>query len=239
MLKFIVCDDNEEIIEHVKFIINKVMISLDYDYKVCRFKKYNEALEQVINDSEEHKIYILDVQMPNMSGIDIAEKIREKDWNSVIIMLTAYNEYKNDVFSSRLMVLDYINKNSNYEKVLEKSLKIALNVLNNKKILYFHFKNVLYRIPYDEILYIKAGLNKKSIIVGVKGNKYEVNRPLHDLYSELKPYFCQSHRSYIVNVQNVKKIDPINNCVTFKNDKMAKILSQRMKKGFEDYVRNF
>lgn len=239
MLKFIICDDNENIVEKVKLIVNKVMMPLDYDYKTLRFKEYSETLGKIIKNNDEQKIYILDVQMPNLSGIEMAERIRKYDWNSIIIMLTAYGEYKNDVFTSRLMVLDYINKCSNYEKTLENSLKTALTILDGKKILFFNFKNVLHRIPYDEILYIKAGLNKKSYIMCTKGTEYEVNKPLHILYDELKPYFCQSHRSYIVNVSKVKKINHKDDTITFKNGQTLPLLSQRMKKGFEEYVRNF
>lgn len=239
MLRFVICDDDVQIVERARLVVNKVMMPLDYDYKICRFKEYNETLGKIIKNSDEQKIYILDIQMPNMSGIEIAEKIRKTDWNSIIILLTAFGEYKNDVFTSRLMVLDYINKKTNYEKTLEKTIKTALTILNGQKLLFFTFKNVLYRIPYDEILYIKASLNKKSIIVSSKGIEYEVNKPLHKLYAELKPYFHQSHKSYIVNVTKVKSVNTPYDTITFKNGKTLPLLSKRMKKEFEEYVRNY
>lgn len=238
MLKFVICEDNEEFAKKVKFIIDKVMIPYDYDYRALHFKECDKKLAQIITDTTEPKIYILDIQLPKLSGVEIAERIRKYDWKSIIIMLTAFNEYKNDIFAKRVMVLDYIDKRK-YEKTLEDTLKKALAIVNEEKYLYFKFDNVLQRVAHNDILYVKAALNKKSIIVCRKGVEYEVNKPLYRLHEELKPHFYKAHKSYLVNVNNIKSVNTAINTVTFKNGVSEPLMSNRLKKGLAEYVKRF
>ena len=86
------------------------MIKNNLAYKKYSFKDYDEKFYKKIDEDLTAKIYILDIQLPKLSGVEIAERIRKYDWKSIIIMLTAFNEYKNDIFAKRVMVLDYIDK---------------------------------------------------------------------------------------------------------------------------------
>ena len=109
MLQFVICDDDKEFIEKVKLEIGKVMMKIDEEYKTYLFTEANENLVKMIK-SDTPKIYILDVQMPKINGIELASKIRQQDYKSIIIMLTSFNDYKNDIFAKKVMALDYINK---------------------------------------------------------------------------------------------------------------------------------
>ena len=109
MIKYIVCEDNKDVTKEVSFIINKVMMSSEYDYKVIKFDDYNDKLLNLIKEENDQKVYILDIGLPSMTGLDIAELIRKYDYNSIIIILTINNYCKGDALSSRLMVLDYIH----------------------------------------------------------------------------------------------------------------------------------
>ena len=95
MLQFVICDDDKEFIEKVKLEIGKVMMKIDEEYKTYLFTEANENLVKMIK-SDTPKIYILDVQMPKINGIELASKIRQQDYKSIIIMLTSFNDYKND-----------------------------------------------------------------------------------------------------------------------------------------------
>ena len=52
----------------------------------------------------------------------------------------------------------------------------------------------------------------------------------------LKGNFKQSHKSCIVNVDNILTVDSCNNIITFINGKHTNLLSSRMRKSFEEYV---
>lgn len=102
MIRFVICDDNVEVVEKTRLIVNKVMMPYDYDYKITRFKSYNSTFESIIKNNDEQKIYILDIELPGTTGLDIADKIREHDWNSIIIILTSHYECQDLVFEGRM-----------------------------------------------------------------------------------------------------------------------------------------
>lgn len=240
MLRFVICDDNPEILEKTRLIVNRVMMPYDYDYKVDRFDNYTPELEKIITNNDEQKIYILDIELPKgTSGFDIADKIRERDWNSIIIFLTSHNECKDVVFETRLMVLDFISKFAKFEKTLEKTLKSALNIMNQKRILNYKYCNSTYRIPFDEILYIKVFPVKQTTIFTIDGEEYVTNTNLKELLVELEPVFKRCHKNCIVNVEKVREVNVNDETITFKNGVTEKLMSTRMKRGFAEYVRKY
>ena len=119
MLRFITCDDNNEALEKTVLSIRKIMMPYDYDYKINKFNSYNEQLKEIIKEKGDQKVYLLDIELPKVSGLEIASEIRESgDWESMIIFVSVHPECKDDIFFSRLMALDFISKFSNIGKLL-------------------------------------------------------------------------------------------------------------------------
>ncbi len=239
MIKYIVCEDNKEVTKEINFIINKAMMSSEYDYKVIKFDDYSDKLLNVIKEGNNQKVYILDIGLPSMTGLDIAELIRKYDYNSIIIILTINNYCKGDALSSRLMVLDYISKQNDYKKILEKTLKTALTVLEQKKILKFEYYNTLYRYSYDEILYIKSNFGTVSTIVLENGEEIQINKTLLYLKKELGSSFDYSQKGCLVNIDKIKKLDLYNKEITFINDVKINKVSYKLGRELKQYVRNY
>ena len=241
MIKFILYDDEEETFTKTSSIINKIMMKYECDYRIEKFTKYDYNLEKFMKHDDSQKIYLLDIEVPRVTGLDLATKIRKHDWNSIIIFLTAYEQYKKNVFSERLMIFDYICKDAKYEKQLEECIKTSIVALEkNNRLLKYKFNSITYRIPINEILYIvKVPFNKKCTIYTIKNERYEIGGTIEKVKQKLGKEFKQSHKSCIVNVENIKLIDSCSNIITFKNGKTIDLLSTRMRKSFEDYVLNY
>ena len=241
MLRFITCDDNTEALEKTVLAIRKIMMPYDYDYKISKFTKYNEELEKTIKSEEDQKIYILDIELPKVSGLEIASEIRENgDWESMIIFVSAHPECKDNIFFSRLMAIDFISKYFNYEKRLEESLTKVLDIYNAKNTLVFNYDYITYRVPVSKILYIeKLTGEKKCIIVAENGKKYEVIASLKELRKKLTTDFYQTHKSCLVNTKKISEVDYIENTITFYNEMTTNLISIRRKKGLKEYVGNF
>lgn len=241
MIKFVLYDDKEETFKKTSSIINTTMMKYECDYRIEKFTKYDCDLEKFMRYDNSQKVYLLDVEVPKVTGLDLAAKIRKDDWNSIIIFLTAYEQYRKNVFSERLMILDYVCKKNGYQEQLEKCIKTSITVLNkNDRLLKYKFNSITYRIPINEILYIvKVPLNKKCAIHTIKNEKYEIAGTIEKVKKQLGKEFKQSHKSCLVNVENVKLVDSCSNIITFKNGKTIDLLSTRMRKNFEEYVLNY
>lgn len=238
MIRFIACDDTEEALDKAAKAIQRVMMSYDFDYKISKFTKYDEELHNLIKSKSEQKVYILDVQMPKVSGLEIASEIRDSgDWDSMIIFVSAHPECKDDIFFSRLMALDFISKFFDYKERLEKSLLKVLEIYDKKTVLIFTFDYTTYRVPINKILYIEKVTDEhKCIIATENGKKYEVTSTLKDLANKLNDNFYQTHKKCIVNVKNIDEVDYITNTITFDNKMQTKLLSDRNRKGLKAYL---
>ena len=146
MLKIIVYEDNPICLEKAISAVHKAMGPYNIEYRIGKYLSYNKELEKEVEDEIHKKIYILDIELPEVSGLELAERIREKDWNSIIIFVTSHPECKNDIFYSRLMALDYISKYSSYDKRLQQSVEKAVKILDKKRVLSYKFNHIIYSI---------------------------------------------------------------------------------------------
>ena len=119
MLRFVVCEDNKDFLGRLCNVVNKVMMPYNFEYKISKFTQYSKEVEEIIEKKYEQKVYILDIELGDVSGLEIASEIREHDLESIIIFVTCHNECKNDIFYSRLLAIDFIPKdklwNSRFE----------------------------------------------------------------------------------------------------------------------------
>ena len=240
MLIFIICEDNKEFLNKLSNVINKVMMPYNFEYKINKFTQYDKEVERMIHDNNEIKIYILDIELPVVSGLEIASSIRENDSNSIIIFVTSYPEFKNDIFYSRLVAMDYICKDKLWEDRFFKTIDYTVKSLNKKNVLIFEYNYNTYRIPFSSILYIeKLSDDKKCVIYTIDGESYYIIDTISGLYNKLSPNFYRSHKSCIINLDNVKKINYLDNTITFSNNSCAYLLSNRNKKALKEYVTNY
>lgn len=240
MLRFIICEDNKEFIDKLSIIINKVMMPYNFEYKINKYREYNKEVEELILRKNEQKIYILDIELPIISGLEIASNIRENDLESMIIFVTSHPECQNDIFYSRLLAIDFINKDRLWQKRFEDTILYTIKNINNRRVISFEFNYNSYRLPIDQILYVeKVPENQKCIFVMEDGNTYEIMSSITKLKDKLGANFYQSHKSYLINIDKIKKINYHENTITFQNNETLYILSNRNKKGLREYVANY
>ena len=166
MINFIICDDVKQYRDMVEHIVDSYMMKNKIEYKTHVFDDYDSDFVKIVESKLSFKIYILDIETPTKSGIDIARLIRNKDVDSVLIFLTGHQELGHVVMKNDFLFLSYINKFDNCEQRLKKSLDKALQMLKVKSVIRFKDNGVIYTIPQDDILYItRDSIERKCIIV--------------------------------------------------------------------------
>jgi two-component system LytT family response regulator len=165
-------------------------------------------------------ILFLDIKMPKLDGFDVIELLG--DDTPFIVFVTAYDEYAIKAFEAR--AVDYLLKPVKVER-LAKTLDQIEERIHSKYILPLetiiqdHQKNnlplkrILIRegskihiIPASSIFCIEAQENYVSI--HTKEGSYLKNESMSNLISLLdNKVFCQVHRSYIINVNYLSKIE--------------------------------
>ena len=231
MVEFIICDDNTVIRNNVKNVVSKLMMKNKTEYKINVFKDYDDNFMSKINKTDSNKIYILDIETPTRSGIDVARKIRDKDKQSTIIFLTSHDELAHTVLKSRLNFLTFISKYDDYESNIEEAVIEALKYVGIKRTLEFNEFGVSYNIPLDNILYItKDTFDRKTVIV-TEYNEFKVYYALNKILKELEgSNFVQSHRSCVVNMHRVESVNFNKRIITFDTGHTIDLLSDTYKK---------
>lgn len=155
-------------------------------------------------------IIFLDIQMPELSGIEFA-KILPKE--TKIIFTTAFNQYALEGY--KVNAIDYLLKPISYDDFLKAADKAFewFNTIHKqetyKKDRFILIKSdyKLQRISLDDILYIE-GLKDYVRIYLENGNKIMSLMNMKKLEDHLpKPEFMRTHRSYIVHMTKITTID--------------------------------
>ncbi|MFV0328858.1 MAG: LytR/AlgR family response regulator transcription factor [Lachnospiraceae bacterium] len=212
MLRLAICDDSPDVIEQMEEYIEELKdISLEYDVFFSA-----EELYQYKSDQElEFDLYILDIEMESLSGLELAKKLRQESPYALIVFLTSYSQYVYDVFE--VVTFDFILKPLTFERFRSVMYK-ASDYLHMAKLNFvFSYRKNSYSIPCQTITYIeKAG--RKAFIHTNTDKTYQCNITLEDIWKQLEPrMFSPIHTSCIVNLSEIMKI--VRDELTLKNGK--------------------
>lgn len=228
MINFILCDDEVKYLDLMYDAVTKYMMKNDFEYKVHRFNDYDSHFMKMIGTKLPFKVYILDIETPTRSGIDIARIIRNKDVDSVIIFLTGHQELSNVVIEQEFLFLAFINKFDNCKRRLMRSIDKALKVLKVKRNIKFSDNGITYTIALDDILYItKDSVSRKSIIKTDFG-EFPIGKTLNEMAKIIEDdNFIQTHRACIVNRQRVIGYSKTKRTIVFDNGETTDLVSSR------------
>ena len=230
MINVIICDDNEKDKNNAEKITKKFMERNKLEYKIFTCDDYNKKFNSLVDSNIPFKIYLLDIETPTKSGIDVAREIRRKDIDSVIIFLTAHEELGNIVLKNDLMFLSFINKFDDFENRLNNSLEKSLSLLNKKNTIRFSDRNTIYTININDILYITKDSFERKTIIKTDYTEFKVSKSLFEIVSMLDDRFIQTHRACYINLDRKVTIDRSNKIITFDNGEKIDLLSDKYRK---------
>lgn len=174
---------------------------------------YTNPLEALLYiEKEKVSLIFLDIQMPEITGIQLSKIINKE---TKIIFTTAYPQFALESYD--VSAIDYLLKPIEFDRFYKAVLKIqpkALDQTQNYKSIqkdeFFFFKtdgkNKFSKVFLKDILYIE-GL-KNYVSVYLKDQRIITYSTLKSLVESLpKSNFIQIHKSYIISVKHIDKID--------------------------------
>lgn len=130
MFKIVICDDELLQREELREYIYKVFEEVEEELELLIFNSAEDVLKEkeVLKDTD---IFILDIKMDEVSGMDLAKIIRKENDISEIIFITSLVDYIQEGYIVR--AYRYLLKPINYEE-LKNHLLSCINDINKKKI---------------------------------------------------------------------------------------------------------
>lgn len=209
MINFIIYEDEKKYREKYISIILKVVGKMKIAYRIIEIDKYQKNTLSKIQELVGKKIFILDIEVPGKSGLDLAREIRKNgDWKSPMVIVTTHEQLKNAAFTSRMLMLDFISKFYNCEENLKETLTLSLDIIESNPSLNFQYNGELYQIPYDDILFIEKNVDDIYSTVITRNEKLKIKRTIGNIEVELSKdnRFFRTHRSCIVNLDNITSV---------------------------------
>lgn len=213
--------------------------------KIKEFKKY-------IENGDVNQLYFLDIDIKGeeTKGLEVAQFIRHHNPYAIIVFVTSKSEFATMTFKYKVSALDFIDKDINndaFKNRIKDSILYTKSTLieNTNMVDYFEYsyRGNDVRMPYNDILYIETtGSSHKLRIVG-KNFLKEFYGTITDIQEKDKESqrFYLAHKSFLVNVGNIKDIDRKTMEVVFyeehrcpisrlKTKKLKQILTEKTKK---------
>lgn len=218
MLNFVVCDDNQNMLNKLSKMFDTIFISNNIDATIA-FQSTNP--DEILDFANSHSVdaFILDIQLKSdMSGLDLAQKIREFNKDCYIIFTTGHLEYS--LVAYKLKTFDYIAKPITIERLEETILRLVDDVNGQpKKYIKIDSKNTL--VDESEILYIKR--EGMKLIYHTSSKDYEAYSSFAKMEPFLPDNFIRCHKSFIVNMNKIVHLEPVSNMIYFGDDSCCEI----------------
>ncbi len=204
--KAVIVDDELPICDEIEYLLSQ-----HSDIEVCA--KFTNCVDSLIYILEKKpELVFLDVSMPGMSGMEMAQKLSTMNKPPYIVFITAYPEHAVDAFATP--AVGYITKPITEEKLgqalnkvrnlsakatTEKGSQIAkVCVLAGGKIVPVNKKDIVFIYVKDKDVYVRTRAGEFSAMLTLQ--------EFDNLLTEVN--FLRIHRQYIINLDEVLEITP-------------------------------
>lgn len=226
MLNIAICDDSKSDAIAAKDVISKTAKELHINADVDYYLSASEIENKLLKKKDTLDILILDIDMPQISGLELAKRLRASNLNLLIIFLSNHEEF---VFRAiEFQPFRYIRK-IKLESEMPLAIRSAAKIIEAKrdKQIVLNTDGGEMRIMISEIMYFQT--EKRKISVHLKnGKNILAGKTVSEMIDIInKESFIMIHRSCVVNADYVKNIS--NGIIFLDNDEKLIISRTRYK----------
>lgn len=221
-----ICDDEKEI----RRLLGSKVQKLYGEAEISFYPSGEALLSKEIPD-----ILLLDIQMPGLSGMEIARKLRERDSKVIIIFVTAIEEYVYEAFD--VEALHYLVKpftDDKFKSVMERAIRQWEHGEQYRekegKSIVLMVKGVHVKVSIEDIIY--AEVFNRKVIIHKLNEDIEYYGKMKELEKAAGEDFFRPHRAYLVNFKYVEKY----NSSTIYLEKGTALMS---KEKFPEFVKRY
>lgn len=198
-----VCDDKKEELDTVLSLLDQWQAQHDVPLRRKAFQSGMELMEAA--RQERFTLYLLDVMMPGMDGLECAREIRRFDDTAEIVFLSTSSGFAYESYGVR--ALNYLLKPVRREKLFAVLDQLLLREQKPLESLTLKTGTTIIRLPYSHISYVE--------VIGKHVYFHLADGDVREMVGSLKEYetlllsrseFMRVHRSYIVNMLQVEEL---------------------------------
>lgn len=200
-LKIAVCDDNKIDQNYVTKLLYEYADKNDIIFEIQTFISAEQFLFQY-EEEKDYQMIVLDIEMEKMNGVELAKKLRENNQEIQILFITGYPDYISEGYE--VDALHYLMKPVSAEKLFKVMDKAIENLKVTEKVLFIQDNGEMLKVLAKNIYYVEVFSH--SCIIHTTDGDVETQMSISDLEKNLLEDFIRVHRSYLVNLEQIKKI---------------------------------
>ena len=197
----LVCDDDQQIVDS---IIEELKKKSEETHVALRFYGFSQPSQ--INLSLPYDIALLDIDMGETNGIELARKLRAENGNIVIIFITNFIQYAPEGFE--VQAFRYLLK-ADFSAKLDSYFDSAVQeVLQRKQLVTISINSEIIDVPVNDILYLES--HRRIIVMHLLDEKrpaYQFYGNITELSEKIEPLgFLRIQKSYLVNMEYIESL---------------------------------
>ncbi len=203
MYHIAIAEDEKEFSDQLLEYLEQFQTENGMEFKVSVFYDGAEILKDYKN---EYDAIFLDIEMPQVNGMEAAEKIRDMDEDVVIMFITNMAQYA--IWGYSVGALDFVMKPVNYytfSMKLKRVLKRVEKKEREQQSVLLQLPDGMMKLDIRQIYYVEVQ-NRMLYYYTSKGT-YSVKGTLQSVEKQLENYaFAKCNHWYLVNLKHVKEI---------------------------------
>lgn len=232
MYKVAICDDEIKILRNMHTKISNEFKRRNIEADISDFSDSVAFFNTV--RKEDFDAVFLDIDMPNLNGMEIAGSILENNVNTNIIFVTSHDMLVYDTFKYR--PFGFIRKTYFDDEIIEIIERLIDNIDHDTKSLVFTASKEIKKILIKDIIYIEA--NGNYLIIVMNDKKEKIRATLSSVVNQVGDKLLRCHKGYLININYMSKFSSngilLSNGVTIP---IGRIYEKDVKKYIMNYFR--
>ncbi len=199
--KIAICDDEAKQIQYLSSLVKQWAKVRKHTIVIHVFESAEAFLFHYAEDKA-YDMLILDIEMGEMNGIELARRIRSGSETIQILFVTAYADFIAEGYE--VAALHYLMKPVDENKLSETLDRAVSNLGKAKRFEIFYQDGEAIRIAVDEIVCVEAFAH--CVAVTTTRERYRINETISEMEKILGNGFIRCHRSYLIAMKYMKKI---------------------------------
>ena len=196
-----ICDDEQNQIEYITSIVASWSAHEGHGCEIRTFASAEAFLFEYEKDKA-YDILLLDVEMKNMNGIELAKRIRKDNNRAEIIFITSHFEFVGEGYE--VDALHYLIKPISVEKLTQVLTKAAEKLSVEPPSVVISCEGETVKLYESDILYVESFLH--YIVIHTKDNEYKIKENISVFENKVSDVFYRIHRSYLVSLKYITRI---------------------------------
>lgn len=193
-MKIAVCDDEGKILEEITAFIEK-------EFPLSKVQSFQNGNSFLSSSEERPDLLLADIDMPGMSGMEVAAALASEKAQTLIVFVTAHDELVYDSFKYHPFA--FVRKKFLEEELLSVLKDCQKEIDGRNKRFIFQSGSQTINLAQSEILYFEGQAN--YLAIHAAGGEFRMRSTMTAVEKELENCgFLRIHKGFLVNLEHVK-----------------------------------